>query len=70
MVLNYLSNGDFGTFLKMIEFFFMKAEIVLFWEYLQSQKIVHRDLKPVNIMIKDKYHLSIIDFVTVRKIGY
>ena len=49
---------------------FYSAEIVLFLEYLQSQKIVHRDLKPQNIMLNDKYHLQIIDFGTVRKIGY
>ena len=76
MVLDYLSNGDFATFLKMnyplkedtIRFY--AAEMVLFLEYLQSQKIVHRDLKPENIMLNDKYHLQIIDFATVRKIGY
>ena len=76
MVLDYLSNGDFGTFLKMnyplkldtIRFY--AAELVLFLEYLQSQKIVHRDLKPENIMLNDKYHLTVIDFATVRKIGY
>ena len=76
IILDYLSNGDFGTFLKMnyplkldtIRFY--AAEIVLFLEYLQSQKIVHRDLKPENIMLNDKYHLTIIDFATVRKVGY
>ena len=76
MVLDYLSNGDFGTFLKInyplkletIRFY--AAEIVLFLEYLQSQKIVHRDLKPENIMLNDKYHITVIDFATVRKIGY
>ncbi len=76
MVLDYLSNGNFATFLKMnyplkeetIRFY--AAEIVLFLEYLQSQKIVHRDLKPENIMLNEKYHLQIIDFATVRKIGY
>ena len=76
MVMDYLSNGDFASFIKMnyplkeetIRFY--SAEIVLFLEYLQSQKIVHRDLKPQNIMLNDKYHLQIIDFATVRKIGY
>ena len=76
MVMDYLSNGDFATFLKMnyplkedtIRFY--AAEMVLFLEYLQSQKIVHRDLKPENIMLNDKYHLQVIDFATVRKIGY
>ena len=76
MVLDYLSNGDFGTFLrknhplKLETIRFYAAEIVLFLEYLQSQKIVHRDLKPENIMLNDKYHLTIIDFATVRKLGY
>ena len=76
IVLDYLSKGDFATFLRMnyplkeetIRFY--AAEIVSFLEYLQSQKIVHRDLKPENIMLNDKYHLQIIDFGTVRKIGY
>ena len=76
MVLDYLSKGDFATFLKMnyplkeetIRFY--AAEIVLFLEYLQNQKIVHRDLKPNNIMLNDNNHLQIIDFATVRKIGY
>ena len=75
MVLEYLSNGNFATFLKnnfplkedTIKFY--SAEIVLFLEYLQSQKVVHRDLKPENIMINEKYHLQMIDFATVRKIG-
>ena len=76
MVLDYLSKGDFDTFLKMnyplkeetIRFY--AAEIVSFLEYLQKQKIVHRDLKPNNIMLNDNNHLQIIDFATVRKIGY
>lgn len=76
MVLDYLSKGDFATFIKMnyplkeetIKFY--AAEIVSFLEYLQSQKIVHRDLKPENIMLNDSYHLQMIDFATVRKIGY
>ena len=75
MVLEYLSNGNFAKFLKYnyplkedtIKFY--SAEIVLFLEYLQSQKIVHRDLKPENIMLNEKYHLQMIDFATVRKIG-
>ena len=75
MVLEYLSNGNFANFLKYnfplkedtIKFY--SAEIVLFLEYLQSQKVVHRDLKPENIMINEKYHLQMIDFATVRKIG-
>ena len=76
IVMDYLSNGDFGDFIKMnyplkeetIRFY--AAELVLFLEYLQSQKIVHRDLKPQNILLNDKYHLQIIDFATARKIGY
>ena len=75
MVLEYLSNGNFANFLKnnyplkedTIKFY--SAEIVLFLEYLQSQKVVHRDLKPENIMINEKYHLQMIDFATVRKVG-
>ena len=75
MVLEYLSNGNFAAFLKnnyplkedTIKFY--SAEIVLFLEYLQSQKVVHRDLKPENIMINEKYHLQMIDFATVRKVG-
>ena len=76
MVLDYLSNGNFSSFLKInyplkedtIRFY--AAELVLFLEYIQSQKIVHRDLKPENIMLNEKYHLQIIDFATIRKIGY
>ena len=76
MVLEFLSKGDFGSFLKMnyplkeetIKFY--AAEIVLFLEYLQKQKIVHRDLKPENIMLNDKNHIQVIDFATARKIGY
>ena len=76
MVLDYLSKGNFSNFLKMncplkeetIRFY--AAELVLFLEYIQSQKIVHRDLKPENIMLNEKYHLQIIDFATIRKIGY
>jgi len=76
LILDYLSKGNFATFLRMnfplkedtIRFY--SAEIVLFLEYLQSQKIVHRDLKPENIMLNDNYHLKMIDFATARKIGY
>ena len=75
MVLEYLSKGNFASFLKnnyplkedTIKFY--SAEIVLFLEYLQSQKVVHRDLKPENIMLNENYHLQMIDFATVRKIG-
>ena len=76
IVLDYLSKGNFASFLKnnyplkedTIKFY--SAEIVLFLEYLQSQKVVHRDLKPENIMLNDKYHLTMIDFATVRKMGF
>ena len=76
LILDYLSKGNFATFLRMnfplkedtIRFY--SAEIVLFLEYLQSQKIVHRDLKPENIMLNDNFHLKMIDFATARKIGY
>ena len=76
MVLEYLSKGNFATFLKnnyplkedTIKFY--SAEIVSFLEYLQSQNVVHRDLKPENIMLNEKYHLQMIDFATVRKVGY
>lgn len=76
LILDYLSKGNFATFLRMnfplkedtIRFY--AAEIVLFLEYLQSQKIVHRDLKPENIMLNDNFHLKMIDFATARKIGY
>ena len=76
LILDYFSKGNFATFLRMnfplkedtIRFY--SAEIVLFLEYLQSQKIVHRDLKPENIMLNDNFHLKMIDFATARKIGY
>ena len=76
LILDYLSKGNFATFLRLnfplkeetIRFY--SAEIVLFLEYLQSQKIVHRDLKPENIMLNDNFHLKMIDFATARKIGY
>ena len=75
MVLEYLSRGNFSNFLKnnyplkedTIKFY--SAEIVLFLEYLQSQKVVHRDLKPENIMLNENYHLVMIDFATARKMG-
>ena len=76
LILDYLSKGNFAAFLRLnfplkeetIRFY--SAEIVLFLEYLQSQKIVHRDLKPENIMLNDNFHLKMIDFATARKIGY
>ena len=44
--------------------------MVLFLEYMQSKNLVHRDLKPQNIMIDEKGHLKVIDFGTVRKLGF
>ena len=37
---------------------------------MQKMKLIHRDLKPENIMIDEKGHLKVIDFGTVRKLGY
>ena len=76
LIMDYIPKGDFSTFLKMnyplkeetIRFY--SAEIVLFLEYLQSKKMVHRDLKPENIMLTSNYHLKVIDFATIKKIGY
>ena len=76
IVMDFLSNGDLSYFIKtnfplkddIIRFY--SAEIVLFFEYMQSKKLVHRDLKPQNIMIDEKGHLKVIDFGTVRKLGY
>ena len=76
LIMDYLSNGDLSYFIKanfplqddIIRFY--SAEIVLFLEYMQNHKLVHRDLKPQNIMIDEKGHLKVIDFGTVRKLGY
>ena len=76
LVMDYLPNGDFSYFIKanyplredIIRFY--SAEIVLFLEYMQKMKLIHRDLKPENIMIDEKGHLKVIDFGTVRKVGY
>ena len=76
IVMDYLPKGDFEYFIKanyplkedIIRFY--SAEIILFLEYMQSKKLVHRDLKPQNIMIDQKGHLKVIDFGTVRKLGY
>ena len=76
LVMDYLPNGDFSYFIKanyplredIIRFY--SAEIVLFLEYMQKMKLIHRDLKPENIMIDEKGHLKVIDFGTVRKLGY
>ena len=76
IVMDYLPKGDFSYFIKsnyplnidIIKFY--AAEMVLFLEYLQQKKLIHRDLKPQNIMIDEKGHLKVIDFGTVRKVGY
>ena len=76
LVMDYLPKGDFSYFIKtnfplkedIIRFY--SAEIVLFLEYMQKMNLVHRDLKPQNIMIDEKGHLKVIDFGTVRKLGY
>ena len=76
IVMDYLPKGDFSYFIKsnyplredIIKFY--AAEMVLFLEYLQKNKLIHRDLKPQNIMIDGKGHLKVIDFGTVRKVGY
>ena len=76
LVMDYLPKGDFSYFIKsnfplkedIIRFY--SAEMVLFLEYMQKMNLVHRDLKPQNIMIDEKGHLKVIDFGTVRKLGY
>ena len=76
LVMDYLPKGDFSYFIKtnfplkedIIKFY--SAEIVLFLEYMQKMNLVHRDLKPQNIMIDEKGHLKVIDFGTVRKLGF
>ena len=76
IIMDYLSKGDLSYFIKtnfplkdeIIRFY--SAEIVLFLEYMQSKRLIHRDLKPQNIMIDEKGHLKVIDFGTVRKLGY
>ena len=76
LVMDYMPKGDFSYFIKanyplrpdVIKFY--TAEMVLFLEYMQKMKLIHRDLKPQNIMIDEKGHLKVIDFGTVRKIGF
>ena len=76
IVMDYMPKGDFAYFIKanyplrpdVIKFY--AAEMVLFLEYMQKMKLIHRDLKPQNIMIDEKGHLKVIDFGTVRKIGF
>ena len=76
LIMDFLPNGDLSYFIKanfplkdeIIRFY--SAEIVLFLEYMQKMKLIHRDLKPQNIMIDEKGHLKVIDFGTVRKLGY
>ena len=76
LIMDFLPNGDLSYFIKanfplkdeIIRFY--SAEIVLFLEYMQDKKLIHRDLKPQNIMIDEKGHLKVIDFGTVRKLGY
>ena len=76
IVMDYLPNGDFSHFIKtnyplnddVIKYY--SAQIVLFLEYMQKMKLIHRDLKPQNIMIDEKGNLKVIDFGTVRKVGY
>jgi len=76
IVMEYLPNGDFSHFIKtnyplmddIIKYY--SAQIVLFLEYLQKMKLIHRDLKPQNIMIDENGNLKVIDFGTVRKVGY
>ena len=76
IVMDYLPNGDFSHFIKtnyplmddVIKYY--SAQIVLFLEYLQKMKLIHRDLKPQNIMIDEKGNLKVIDFGTIRKVGY
>jgi len=38
------------------------AEIVSALEFIHKNNVMHRDLKPENIMIKNDFHLKIIDF--------
>ena len=75
LVMDFFPKGDLSYFLKnnnlkddIIRFY--AAEMVLFLEYMQSKNLVHRDLKPQNIMIDEKGHLKVIDFGTVRKLGF
>ena len=76
IIMDYLPNGDFSHFIKtnyplnddVIKYY--SAQIVLFLEYMQKMKLIHRDLKPQNIMLDEKGNLKVIDFGTVRKVGF
>ena len=76
LVMDYMPKGDLAYFIKanyplrpdLVKFY--SAEIICFLEDLQKQNLIHRDLKPQNIMIDENGHLKVIDFGTVRKIGY
>ena len=76
LIMDFLPKGDFQYFISQnfpIEDDTIRhyaAEMVCFLEYMQNMKLIHRDLKPQNIMIDDDYHLKVIDFGTVKKVGY
>ena len=76
LIMDYMPKGDLAHFIKanyplrpdLVKFY--SAEMVCFLEDLQKNNLIHRDLKPQNIMIDENGHLKVIDFGTVRKIGY
>ncbi|KAM4045325.1 protein kinase C delta type-like, partial [Anomaloglossus baeobatrachus] len=66
--LEYMSGGDFNTFLLMKGRLdipsarFYAAELVCGIQYLHSQGVIHRDLKPENILVAETGHIKITDF--------
>jgi hypothetical protein len=79
LVMEYLSGGDFGTFLKNQKFKFNEdlAAKLMFQlssgiKYLHDYGVLHRDLKPENIMLShpgDSAVIKIMDFGLSKILG-
>merc|ERR1740138_1712545 len=68
MLLEYVNGGELFSYLRKEgrlpneHAMFYSGEIVLAFQYLQSEHIVYRDLKPENLLIDTDGHMKITDF--------
>lgn len=71
--MEYLNGGDLGSKVELYQSFdedtarFYIAEIILAVESLHKCGIIHRDLKPDNVLLDNKGHIKLTEYLLINK---